>query len=336
MHGKMGICIFFYHLARKTGDKNYEEFAGELLDEIFEEIDIKTPLDFENGLTGIGWGIEYLVQNGFAEGDTNEILAAIDNSVLGGILARPFTIMDDQEIYSIGLYYLARLKGKESADDNLSLLRIKTHMVYLLEDCKRLLIRKEMFNQKVPQLTVRQLCSLTYFLIETHRISLFPAATGKLIRILPEYAKNKWQCSESIIDNFTLCHLLEQIQSLNGISLTDIKTGWRKSGRFPEGENAVSEFILNTCNTLIYYTSFSDETEAGIITDLAVRHIQDVDYLSGRIKAISNDTLCLDKGLAGVGLSLLLHAYSDFERQAFIYQSDENQCNANEVVSKAH
>ena len=37
-HGKMGIVIFFYHYSRYTHNPLYEEFAGELLDEIFEEI----------------------------------------------------------------------------------------------------------------------------------------------------------------------------------------------------------------------------------------------------------------------------------------------------------
>ena len=92
LNGKMGICIFFYHLARKTKSKIYEEFAGELLDEIYDEISIHTPLDFENGLTGIGWGIEYLVQNGFADGNTNDTLFEIDNTVLRGILAKPLII----------------------------------------------------------------------------------------------------------------------------------------------------------------------------------------------------------------------------------------------------
>ena len=67
MHGKMGIAIYFFHLAQETKNQIYEDYAGELIDEIYDEISTTTPLDFENGLAGIGWGIEYLVQNGFIE-----------------------------------------------------------------------------------------------------------------------------------------------------------------------------------------------------------------------------------------------------------------------------
>ena len=43
-YGKMGIVIFFYHYSRYTNNPIYEEFAGELLDEIFEEIHDKLPI----------------------------------------------------------------------------------------------------------------------------------------------------------------------------------------------------------------------------------------------------------------------------------------------------
>lgn len=82
MHGKMGISICFFHLARQTGNQIYEDYAGELIDEIYEEITANTPVDFENGLAGIGWGIEYLVQNKFIEADTDKILEEFDEKLL--------------------------------------------------------------------------------------------------------------------------------------------------------------------------------------------------------------------------------------------------------------
>lgn len=86
MHGKMGISILFYHLARKYNNKIYEDYAGELIDEIYEEINPKTPVDFENGLAGIGWGIEYLVQNKFIEADTDEVLEEFDKKIYAKLL----------------------------------------------------------------------------------------------------------------------------------------------------------------------------------------------------------------------------------------------------------
>jgi hypothetical protein len=81
-HGKMGIILFFAHYARYTGESLYDEFAGELLEEIQEEIHADVPINFESGLCGIGWGIEYLLQNGFMEGDSDEVLSEIDKKVI--------------------------------------------------------------------------------------------------------------------------------------------------------------------------------------------------------------------------------------------------------------
>ena len=77
-HGRMGIILFFVHYAHSTQSKHYEDFAGYLLDELYEEIHEDLPVNLENGLCGISWGIEYLVQQGFMEVDTDEILVDID------------------------------------------------------------------------------------------------------------------------------------------------------------------------------------------------------------------------------------------------------------------
>lgn len=80
-HGKMGIVLFFVHYARYADNVLYEEYAGDLLDEIFEDIHAGFALDFENGLSGIGWGILYLLKNEFMEGDPDEVLSDIDQKI---------------------------------------------------------------------------------------------------------------------------------------------------------------------------------------------------------------------------------------------------------------
>jgi hypothetical protein len=89
MHGKTGIAIYFYHLARNTGNTIYEEYAGGLIDEIYKEIHSKTYCDFENGLAGIGWGIEYLIRNKFIEADSNDVLEDIDNRLIHEVTFHP-------------------------------------------------------------------------------------------------------------------------------------------------------------------------------------------------------------------------------------------------------
>lgn len=80
--GKMGILIFFAHFARYTQKKIYDDFAGKLLDEVYTEIHTETPINFKNGLCGIGWSMEYLLQNNFLDGNSNEVLAGIDAKIM--------------------------------------------------------------------------------------------------------------------------------------------------------------------------------------------------------------------------------------------------------------
>ena len=43
-HGRMGIILFFAHYARATQSKHYEDFAGCLLDELYEEVHEDLPI----------------------------------------------------------------------------------------------------------------------------------------------------------------------------------------------------------------------------------------------------------------------------------------------------
>jgi len=82
LNGKMGIVIFFAHYAQYTGLQHYDEFTENLLDEVYSMLGRNSPIDFQSGLCGIGWGIEYLVQNGLMEGNTDEILEDIDKKIM--------------------------------------------------------------------------------------------------------------------------------------------------------------------------------------------------------------------------------------------------------------
>jgi hypothetical protein len=120
MHGKMGISILFYHLSRKYNNKIYEEYAGELVDEIYEEINPQTPVDFENGLAGIGWGIEYLVQNGFIVADTNDVLSEFDERIFHELIYNlPTEINLLNGILGIGAYFLKRIQNNNSDENNI-------------------------------------------------------------------------------------------------------------------------------------------------------------------------------------------------------------------------
>jgi hypothetical protein len=81
LNGKTGIAVFFYHYARYTGKKRYDDFAGELIDEIYKEIHRDAPCNFRDGLCGIAWGVEYLIRNQFVKADPDKVLADLDKQI---------------------------------------------------------------------------------------------------------------------------------------------------------------------------------------------------------------------------------------------------------------
>ena len=115
-HGRMGIVLFFAHYGRAVQEKCYEDFAGDLLDEIYEEIHWDMPVNLENGLCGIGWGIEYLVQQGFMKGNTDEILADIDRKVMEIDPLRMTDLSFRRGLAGIAFYVIARLNAHRETD----------------------------------------------------------------------------------------------------------------------------------------------------------------------------------------------------------------------------
>ncbi len=109
--GKMGISILFFHYAKLTENPVFEDFAGDLLDDIWDNINKKQPIGFSTGLCGIAWGIEYLLQNGFVEGDGNSICEEIDKKIMAIDPRRLSDNSLDSGLEGILHYVLSRISG---------------------------------------------------------------------------------------------------------------------------------------------------------------------------------------------------------------------------------
>jgi len=117
--GKMGLCIYYYYIGRIFNNTDYKQKAELLIDEVFEQIKITKILDIKNGLGGIGLGIEYLIENKYVAGDSNDILADIDNTLFKHICNLDKLKNDDlyphlQLIY----YFTVRLKKQKKNSEN--------------------------------------------------------------------------------------------------------------------------------------------------------------------------------------------------------------------------
>ncbi len=311
LNGKMGIAIFFYQYARFTGNKVYEAYAGELIDEIYEEINNSTPVCFADGLMGIGWGIEYLVNHGFVAADTDEALIDIDAAVYRGSLYKPFLLEDRNDLFGYGLYYVTRLKQHENDEENLRTLFKKYHLIYLTDDCERILVQKKYLDYGITSLSFESLVSFSWFLLEMNRLKLFPVKVNKIISCLPELLKT---CFSNINNNSELL-LFRAIVNSMIFSITDtmtqgtlrdlLNTIEMESDRETTADLKVAGFVKAFGYHLIYSPYYSLNDYYSIRASEVVQIVCDEEKWVKKMDKLEENDLGL-AGLAGLGLGLLL------------------------------
>lgn len=133
LEGQMGNILFLYRFSRYTNKNCYEKYADYLLNGLMEELlSIEYPLEFSNGLLGIGWGVEYLIRHGYAEGNANEILADIDRRVIGEIhISKMTDISVEHGVTGLGYYILARIIDK---DENIPIIsELREYLIYYID-----------------------------------------------------------------------------------------------------------------------------------------------------------------------------------------------------------
>lgn len=126
-HGKIGLTICLCKYARYLNDDIYLDLAGELLDEIFSEISIDMPINYENGICGIGWGVEYLIRQNYMLGDSDEILEEVDARVMQIDVNRVGDFSIETGLGGIALYIITRMTSKDRTKGN----EIPFDLIYL-------------------------------------------------------------------------------------------------------------------------------------------------------------------------------------------------------------
>jgi lantibiotic modifying enzyme len=131
--GQMGMTIFLFHYARYINIRNFQELAYEYLNNIFNKIDASTSIDFHSGLCGIGWGLEYLVQEKFIDVNTNDILKDVDEKINEVNVER---IVDFDSYHGLGgmiHYIIARVYSK-NYNNNIDVNAFYRKISFILED----------------------------------------------------------------------------------------------------------------------------------------------------------------------------------------------------------
>ncbi|WP_203558549.1 hypothetical protein [Bacteroides sp. 519] len=82
MEGKMGVILAMLEYSKVNKEPVIADFSFELLDHLMTNIPRGLSFSFDKGLSGIGWGIEYLLNNQLAEGVGVEICEEIDREIM--------------------------------------------------------------------------------------------------------------------------------------------------------------------------------------------------------------------------------------------------------------
>jgi len=128
--GEMGLVLFFYRYAHYTQQNVYNEYACHLLEKTQNLLHLDSPIDYQQGLSGFGSAVEYLVQNGFVEADTDEILEDIDKHLFS-LEKMPYLPLE--ELLGIGQYALRRMAG-DSAHTEMILKKVLPRLVNCINE----------------------------------------------------------------------------------------------------------------------------------------------------------------------------------------------------------
>lgn len=110
-NGRMKAIMFFFSLFKNKSNETYENFSFELLEELYDLLNLDIALDFQSGLCGIGWTIEYLIKNKYL---------AVDEDLCGKFDKRISCFLQSELYKGVGLrkgltgqllYWIARLNN---------------------------------------------------------------------------------------------------------------------------------------------------------------------------------------------------------------------------------
>ncbi len=171
--GRMGMVIFLFHYGRFCQSELYRQKAEQLLENLLSSIKVDTHYGLNTGLGGIGWGIAYLHQEGFVEGNIDEILEDFDKKIMEIDPERITNLSLGYGFCGIVIYLLARLhsvrKGATKPFDNDYLERVFARIHQILEqndlNCDRpdVLLRFRAYykeKEKIGKVNIFDVCSM--------------------------------------------------------------------------------------------------------------------------------------------------------------------------------
>jgi hypothetical protein len=114
--GKTGIAVFLCHYGVCSKNEKYDDYAYDLIIEAQRQMKGKSPVNYAYGLSGVGSGIAYLIQNRFFEANPDEILDDCD-TILSDHILRFIDLSSFNQILGVGKYFSFRIKDSQKRDE---------------------------------------------------------------------------------------------------------------------------------------------------------------------------------------------------------------------------
>jgi hypothetical protein len=153
VHGKMGIAVFFFHYAQFTGNELFADYAMDLMGEMMNQLHVNSPADYEKGIAGIGFGIDYLIQNKFLVPE-DDICEDFDGRMVRAVMYDP---RQDFSLYNgltgYGRYWMTRLRYLSPS------VQAQECLMYITER----------ITEKLPDISVKEQADVYCFLHDLQR-----------------------------------------------------------------------------------------------------------------------------------------------------------------------
>lgn len=198
-NGKAGMALALFETAKYLQDEYIEEQGFELLQEAL--LSKNEDIGFENGLSGIGFALVYLIKNEFVDGDFSELFGENLEKITSKLIDLEKNPLEEHIIYQFNVVYFLSSVGECKYHEKV------IHFIRFFLEKTSILLEKYISNLEKAHneyLKGRFFSFFeTYLRIATYCSSFFTPTLPVLEGYTSLYKKNK------LINSFQIGHYLE-------------------------------------------------------------------------------------------------------------------------------
>ena len=112
-HGKSGIMLALHAYSKKHNKPIFQEYAEDLMQEIYKMIHDNLPIGLEQGLSGIGYAFTLLSNAEIIECDLNDVLYTIDHTIMCRDPRRMTDMTMKTGMFGVWVYICERMRSRQ-------------------------------------------------------------------------------------------------------------------------------------------------------------------------------------------------------------------------------